>query len=190
MDLATPDAAYLDSYIHALEAGWSPDNMRPDAGRSELASIAADSEAFLLAQTDRKGLGAPIVLPDGSTAVRVPGYRQWMWDGEFCGAISFRWQPGTTALPPYCLGHIGFSVVPWKRRRGYASRALALVLPRARREGLEFVELTTSVSNIGSQRTIEANGGLIVERFRLPAAYGDIEDFRYRIYFDRNGLEP
>jgi len=35
-----------------------------------------------------------------------------MWDGEFCGQIAFRWQPGTEALPPHCLGHVGYSVVP------------------------------------------------------------------------------
>ena len=61
-----------------------------------------------------------------------------MWDGEFCGSIGFRWQPGTSALPPYCLGHIGYSVVPWKQRRGYATKALALLLPDARKEGLDL----------------------------------------------------
>ena len=62
--------------------------------------------------------------PDGSTAKRLPGFKRWLWDGEFCGSIGLRWQPGTTALPPHCLGHIGYAVVPWKRRRGYATQAL------------------------------------------------------------------
>ena len=70
---------------------------------------------------------------------RLPGYRRWLWDGEFCGSIDFRWQPGTTALPPHCLGHIGYGVVPWKQGRGYATRALSLLLPAARAEGLAFV---------------------------------------------------
>ena len=56
-----------------------------------------------------------------------------MWDGEFCGSIGFRWQPGTSTLPPYVLGHIGYAVVPWKRGRGYATQALALLLPEARK---------------------------------------------------------
>jgi predicted acetyltransferase len=106
---------------------------------------------------------------------------QWMWDGEFCGSIGFRWQPGTTELPPYCLGHIGYSVVPWKRQRGYATRALELLLPQARDEGLAYVELTTQVDNFASQRVIEANGGEVVERFHKSQAHGGAESFRYRI---------
>src|SRR5262249_2101957 len=100
---------------------------------------------------------------------------------EFCGSIGFRWQRGTTALPPHCLGHIGYSVVPWKRGRGYATRALRLLLPDAKAEGLEYVELTTDPDNVASQRVITANGGLLVERFTKPAQYGDAEGLRYRI---------
>jgi predicted acetyltransferase len=105
----------------------------------------------------------------------------WMWDGEFCGSIGFRWQPGTAELPPYCLGHIGYAVVPWKRRRGYATQALADILPEARREGLPYVELTTDVSNVASRRVIEANGGRVVEPFKKPARYGGAESLRFRI---------
>ena len=69
-------------------------------------------------------------------------------------------------MPSHVLGHIGYSVVPWKRRRGYATRALGLILSDAHAEGLEYVEITTDLDNIASQRVIEANGGLLVERFR------------------------
>jgi predicted acetyltransferase len=96
--------------------------------------------------------------------------------------IGFRWQPGTNDLPPFVLGHIGFAVVPWKQRRGYATRALGFLLPAARQEGLDYVELTTSIANVASQRVIEANGGKLVERFEKPAAYGCEEGFRYRIH--------
>src|SRR4051812_22671834 len=122
--LVRPAVEYLPGYIHALQQGWSPDNLRPQAALEELERIARDPEQFLSQQVDLEGKGPPVILRDGSTARRLPGYSQWMWDGEFCGVIGFRWQPGMTELPPYCLGHIGYSVVPWKRRRGYATRAL------------------------------------------------------------------
>ncbi|HXI98379.1 MAG TPA: GNAT family N-acetyltransferase, partial [Gemmatimonadaceae bacterium] len=70
---------------------------------------------------------------------------------------------------------------PWKRQRGYATRALRLLLPMARAEGLTYVELTTQVDNIPSQRVIEANGGEVVERFHKSHAHGGAESFRYRI---------
>jgi predicted acetyltransferase len=107
-----------------------------------------------------------------------------MWDGEFCGSISFRWRPGTTELPPHCLGHIGYTVVPWKRQRGYATRALALLLPEARTEGLAYVELTSDADNVASRRVIEVNGGKLIERFRKPGVHGGAECLRFRIHFE------
>jgi predicted acetyltransferase len=181
MDLVWPAAQYLPGYVHALRQGWSPDNLRPQAALDDLARIAEDPDRFLSEQVDREAKGPSITLPDGSTVPRLPGYSRWMWDGEFCGSIGFRWQPGTTELPPYCLGHVGFSVVPWKRRRGYATRALQLLLPQAREEGLAYIDLTTNSDNIASRRVIEANGGKLVERFRKPAAYGGAESLRFRI---------
>src|SRR5687768_10296991 len=131
MELVWPARQYLHGYAHALQEGWSPDNLRPETAQDHLAQIAADSDEFLARQVDREAEGPPITLPDGSAVARLPGISLWMWDGEFCGSISLRWQRGTTDLPPYCLGHIGYSVVPWKRGRGYATRALQLLLPHA-----------------------------------------------------------
>jgi predicted acetyltransferase len=181
MELVWPAAVYLPGYVHALQQGWSPDNLRPQAAAEELARIAEDPTSFLSEQVDREAKGPPIILPGGCTVPRLPGYSRWMWDGEFCGAIGFRWQPGTTELPPYCLGHIGYSVVPWKRQRGYATRALQLLLPEARSEGLAYVELTTDADNIASRRVIEANGGELIERFHKSAEYGGAESLRFRI---------
>lgn len=181
MDLVWPGAEHLPSYVHALRQGWSPDNLRPAAAGEELAQIERDPEGFLALQVDREARGAPVTLPGGATVPRLPGYRRWMWDGEFCGTIGFRWQPGTAALPPHCLGHVGYAVVPWKRGRGYATRALALLLPLAAEEGLPYVELTTDEGNVASRRVIEANGGVLVERFAKPVPYGGAPSLRYRI---------
>lgn len=181
MQLVRPSRGYLAGYVEALERGWSPDNLRGDvAAREQLARIVEDSEAFLASLVARDADGI-VTLPDGSRVPRIPGYHRWMWDGEFCGRIGLRWQPGTEALPPYCLGHIGYTVVPWKRRRGYATQALHDILPEARAEGLRYVELTTPPDNRPSQRVIEANGGVFVEEFTTPASLGGHREYRYRV---------
>jgi len=151
------------------------------AADEELAEIAKDAAAFLSRLVDREARGGPVTLPDGSKVERLPGYRRWLWDGEFCGSIGFRWQPGTEALPPYCLGHIGYAVVPWKQGRGYAREALRQLLPEARAEGLRYVEITTEPDNTASRRVIEANGGVLVEQFTKPPQYGGTPGLRYRI---------
>lgn len=181
MELVRPARAHLSSYQRALERGWSPDSLRPQAATEELAEIAADSDAFLASMDDPDGNGPLIVLPDGREVPRLPGVRRWMWDGEFCGTIGLRWQPGTTDLPPYCLGHIGYSVVPWKQNRGHATEALRQLLPRVREAGLPYVELTTDLVNLASQRVIAANGGVVAERFDKPASYGGAPSLRFRI---------
>jgi predicted acetyltransferase len=185
MKLVWPSREHLPSYVAALERGWSPDNIRGEvAARDELNRIAADADSFLASLVDREARGRPITLPDGTTVPRLPGFQRWMWDGEFCGSIGFRWQRGTEALPPYCLGHIGYSVVPWKRRRGYATRALREVLQDAATEGLRYVEITTAPDNVPSRRVIEANGGVLIEEFVTPAALGGKAELRYRVHID------
>ena len=181
LELVWPAAEHLSGYVQALQQGWSPDNLRRETALDELERIAQNPERFIAEQVDRDASGPPVTLPDGSIVRRLPGYKQWMWDGEFCGVIGFRWQPGTADLPPHVLGHIGFSVVPWKRGRGYATRALGLFLTQARQEGLPHVELTTDPENAASQRVIAANGGQFVERFTRPAVFGGADGLRFRI---------
>jgi predicted acetyltransferase len=186
--LVWPAREYLAGYISALQRGWSPDNLRQEAAQEELGRIAANPDAFLASLVDREATGEPVVFPDGSRVPRLPGYRMWMWDGEFSGTTSLRWQPGTEALPPYCLGHVGYAVVPWKRGRGYAKQALKKMLAHAAAEGLRYVEITTRVDNEPSQRVILANGGVLDEEFTAPAALGGHRHFRYRVQLAPGGV--
>src|SRR5690349_8536910 len=105
--LVWPTLERVPAYVAALERGWSPDTLRAEAAQEELAHIAADPAAFIAEQVDREGAGPPVTLPDGTKAARLPGYRRWIWDGDFCGVIGFRWARGTEELPPHVLGHIG-----------------------------------------------------------------------------------
>jgi len=158
--LVPPSLDHLDAYADALRQGWSPNNVR-DVSAEQLAEIAADPAAFVGQFT---AAGGTVKLGDGRLVPRLPGPVRWMWDGAFCGAISLRHVPGTEDLPAHVLGHIGYAVVPWKRRLGYATEALRQMLPLAVALGLRHVDLTCDDDNRPSQRVIEANGGHLVSR--------------------------
>lgn len=183
MQLVAPAMEFLESYRESLSRGWSSETATEDdaAAAAELAEIDADPVAFVAALNHPMRGGRPVTLPDGSEVPRMPGLRRWMWDGEYCGAISVRWQPGTTDLPPHCLGHIGYAVVPWKRRLGYATAALEQMLVIARDEGFPFVDIVTDDDNVASQNVVRANGGLLEEEFVTPASAGSHPARRYRV---------
>jgi predicted acetyltransferase len=164
-----------------LRRGWSPSAHRSSARLEELREVESGEDAFLESRNNPAANVAHIRLPDGSTVPRIPGFQRWLWDGDFAGSIGLRWQPGTPELPPWCLGHIGYGVVLWKRRRGYATAALGLMLPEARHVGLPYVEIVADVENVPSQRVILANGGTLIETFEKVAAYGNGTAHRYRI---------
>ena len=57
-------------------------------------------------------------------------------------------------------GHIGYSVAPSERRKGYAFQMLRLALPKCRELGIDRVLVTCIDSNVGSRKTILSNGGI------------------------------
>jgi len=183
LSLVRPDTEHLPGYIAALERGWSADNLRgAAAARDELAQIATDPQAFLALMDDPDGRGPPVTLPDGTQRQRIPGLRRWIWDDSgFAGSIGLRWTADGSPLPPHVLGHIGYAVVPWKQRRGCATRGLGLMLTLARERGLTHVDITTDPDNLASQKVVLGNGGVLVETFDKGAAYGHVPGLRYRI---------
>lgn len=81
----------------------------------------------------------------------------------------------------HVLGHLGYAVVPWKRGQGHATQAVRALLLYARAQGLPYVEITTDPDNFASQKVIAANGGVLVESFTKPAAFGKVPGLRFRI---------
>jgi predicted acetyltransferase len=182
IELVTPSLDRLPAFVDALRRGWSPDNTRQEAAiRHHLQRIEQDPARFVADQDDPEGRSGEITLLDGMRVPRLPGFHLWMWDGDFCGVVNARWRPGTTDLPPHCLGHVGYSVVPWKRGMGYATDALRLVMPRLKAIGLPFVDLTTNADNLPSQRVILANGGRLIGAFEKPESSGGGEALLFRL---------
>ena len=116
--LIAPSLDKLAQYEAALAAGWSPDTER-DVSGEQLAALRRNPHAFLFDLTRQDGT---IVTASGREVRRLPSRVFWLDDGEFCGMINLRFLAGSDALPDYVSGHIGYAVVPWKRRRGYATR--------------------------------------------------------------------
>lgn len=180
MDLVKPGLDYLPSYVDALKRGWSPDGTCEGA-QERLKRIAGDCEEFLAAELDPHQAGVTVRLPNGSRIPCPPGVARWIWDGEFCGRIWLRWSGTGVELPPYWLGHVAYEVVPWKQGRGYATDALRHMLPEARSLGLPYIDVVAGIDNVGSQRVIVSNGGVLVERLGKSSTNGGGEAFRYRI---------
>jgi predicted acetyltransferase len=155
VSLVAPTRERLDDYAEALAAGWSPDSER-DASAERLTALLIDPDGFF---REISGQDPVRQLGDGQSVARLPTYAFWIWDGAFSGTINLRHQPGTDELPEDVSGHIGYTVVPWKRGRGYATRALALLLPVARKAQIPRVLLTCDPDNYPSRRVIETNGG-------------------------------
>lgn len=90
----------------------------------------------------------------------VPATTLWWADEEeYLGRLTIRHR--LTARLRSVGGHIGYDVRPSARRRGHATAMLAAALPVARGLGIDRALLTCHEDNIGSRKTIEANGGVL-----------------------------
>ena len=58
-------------------------------------------------------------------------------------------------------GHIGYSIRPSERRKGYAKKMLSMALEKYRERNIDKVLICCNRSNIGSVKTIMANGGIL-----------------------------
>ena len=58
-------------------------------------------------------------------------------------------------------GHIGDSVRPSERRKGYATEQIRLALDKCRKLGIDNVLMDCDKTNIGSAKSIQNNGGIL-----------------------------
>ena len=74
-------------------------------------------------------------------------------------------------------GHIGYSVAPSKRFKGYATQMLKATLPVCKELGIDKVLITCIKGNEGSKRTILNNGGMYETTVYEPDEKVELEKY-------------
>lgn len=80
-------------------------------------------------------------------------------------------------------GHIGYSICPSERRKGYAKQMLHDAFPYCKELGIYDISISCLVENEASRRTILSNGGEYESTVELPDGRGKLE--RYWIHLER-----
>jgi predicted acetyltransferase len=141
--LLWPTAAFRDSFL----AGERAHSLDSGAPLDWLERAADDFGAYV---RQRRGV---------RTRWGVPSTAYWYVAGrDYLGSLVIRHRltPELTRIG----GHIGYHVVPPRRRQGHATRMLAAGLAECRVLGLDRVLVTCDAGNEPSRRVILANGGV------------------------------
>ena len=97
---------------------------------------------------------------------RVPGITYFLVresDNKIVGMINIRLSLNER-LKKYG-GHIGYSIRPTERRKGYNKVNLYLALEICKEHGIKEVFLDCDKSNLGSAKTMQALGGKLVKEY-------------------------
>ena len=123
---------------------------------------------------DTRAYADPATVPEGKVqATQFLAIRAS--DGRLVGMIQIR-HYFNEYLEKYA-GHIGYSVRPSERRKGYAKEMLRLALPYCKSIGLDRVLIACEPGNPASRRTILANGGVYECTVHEPGEDIDLERY-------------
>jgi predicted acetyltransferase len=148
--LVKPTIELKDAYLEMLQE-WknTGENMVPWV-------LKFDTTDFELMIKKLEDYSRGIGLNEG----QVEHSTYWLVNGNdrVLGAVNIRHRLNESLLKTG--GNIGYGVRPGDRRKGYASKMLALALDITREMGLSKALVTCDEDNIGSERTIINNGGI------------------------------
>jgi len=163
--LITPTEAHLDE-VTAYRQEFLD---RPMDGCGTLRATEPREWIAQLEPLSRRETTPPHLVP----ATQLAAFRRS--DGRLVGMVQIR----------HCLndhlarfgGHVGYSVRPSERQKGYASAMLKAALPLCRELGLERVLITCSEHNEASRKTILKNGGVYESTVTQPGAVAGTERY-------------
>lgn len=166
--LALPAEAYLDQVWAYRQEFLDLQNSLDGCGTLRSSQSAQQWLADVRADLD------PATLPEGKVlATQFLSVRES--DGKLMGMLQVR-HYFNEYLEKYA-GHIGYSVRPSERRKGYAKEMLRLALPFCREIGLDKVLIACEPGNPASRRTILANGGVYESTVYEPGEKIDLERY-------------
>ena len=129
------------------------------------AGFRADEDPSEWIERKRRYANPIAVLPDNIVhATQLIAVRRS--DGKMVGTIQIRHELNDY-LKNYA-GHIGYSVRPSERRKGYAKAMLKGILDYCRTLGIEKIMISCVEGNEGSRRTILSAGGKYIDTVTEP----------------------
>ena len=156
IELRKPAPAYAAQVMAYKEEALANGDLRRDGtclhGCAGLEDCATYEEWSDFAGRLRRKYGAAYVPSDVYLAIRRA-------DDRLVGMLDFR-HPLSAAML-VCAGHIGYSVRPAERGKGYGREMLRLALPLCRAAGEKRVLLCCARENSASERVIQACGGTL-----------------------------
>ena len=154
LKLIKPSIEYQKQIIEMLEEWIAYNKEHPEANTSPWSIFKNDYHDF---EYYRNHLD--VVIPKEGL---VPDSTYFCLDEErdvVVGAINIRHE-----LNDYLLkygGHIGDGIRPSERRKGYATKMIALGLEECKKLGIHKVLITCDKTNTGSAKSIIKNGGIL-----------------------------
>jgi predicted acetyltransferase len=170
--LVPPSPRYAASYVAALREGFSFAT-QPSALQQPIEDIEVDFAGYIARITDQAGT---VTLPTGEVVPKVPFSVFWLVEDEtFIGQLKLRHELNAHLRQEG--GHVGYSIRPSRRGKGYGRLILKLGLEECRRVGLDRVLVTCGDDNLASARIIEANGGRLEDVIDHPTGRGRVRRY-------------